>query len=150
MLQIFFDIINLNFKDLPKQNSIVIKKITWDNFGFRTKFEENVSKICDIVNKKLNTLHRFASHVNLNKRKMVLRAFIKSQFSYCPLIWMLYSRPFNNQINLLHEKALRIYLFIYLFIYLLIYLFIYLFIKLMNLQTVLCLSFSRVFLGDRS
>ena len=132
MLQIFFDIINLNFKDLPKQNSIVIKKITWDNFGFRTKFEENVSKICDIVNKKLNTLHRFASHVNLNKRKMVLRAFIKSQFSYCPLIWMLYSRPFNNQINLLHEKALRIYLFIYLFIYLLIYLFIYLFIYLLN------------------
>ena len=28
---------------------------------------------------------------------------------------MLHSRPFNSQINLLHEKALFIYLFIYLF-----------------------------------
>ena len=72
------------------------------------KFEEHVNKICNIVNKKLNALHRIGSHMSLDKRKMLLRAFIESQFSYCPLIWMFHSRTLNNKINRLHEKALRI------------------------------------------
>ena len=46
--------------------------------------------------------------MTLDKRKMLLRAFIESQFSYCPLIWMFHSRTLNNKINRLHEKALRI------------------------------------------
>ena len=37
-----------------------------------------------------------------------MRSFIISQFSYCPLIWMCHSRKINNQINKLHEHALRL------------------------------------------
>ena len=37
-----------------------------------------------------------------------MQAFIKSQFSYCPLIWMFHSRTLNNRINHLHERALRL------------------------------------------
>ena len=36
---------------------------------------------------------------------MLLWAFIESQFSYCPLIWMFHSRTLTNR---LHEKTLRI------------------------------------------
>ena len=68
------------------------------------KFEEHINKICNIVNKKLNALHRIGSHMSLDKRKMLLRAFIESQFSYCPLIWMFYSRTHNNKINRIHKK----------------------------------------------
>ena len=44
----------------------------------------------------------------LRQTKMLLRAFIESQFTYCPLIWMFHSRTLNNKINRLHEKALKI------------------------------------------
>ena len=37
-----------------------------------------------------------------------MNAFITSQFSYCPLVWMLHSRTLNNRINKIHEKALRL------------------------------------------
>ena len=37
-----------------------------------------------------------------------MKAFIESQFGYCPLVWMFHSRSFNNKINRIHEKALRI------------------------------------------
>ena len=37
-----------------------------------------------------------------------MNAFITSQFSYCPLVWMTYSRTMNNGINKIHEKALSI------------------------------------------
>ena len=70
------------------------------------KFEEHINKICNIVNKKLNVLHRIGSHMSLEKRKMLLRTFMESQFNYCPLIWMFHSRTLNNKINRLREKAL--------------------------------------------
>ena len=37
-----------------------------------------------------------------------MKAFLPSQFKYCPLIWMSYDRRVNNRINRIHEKALRI------------------------------------------
>lgn len=37
-----------------------------------------------------------------------MRAFIYSQFQYCPLAWMFHSRKLNNNIDKLHERALRI------------------------------------------
>ena len=37
-----------------------------------------------------------------------MNAFITSQFSYCPLIWMCHNRSLNTKINRIHERALRI------------------------------------------
>ena len=37
-----------------------------------------------------------------------MKAFITSQFSYCPLIWMFHSRNLNNKINQIHERTLRL------------------------------------------
>ena len=50
-------------------------------------------------------------HVNfmyLAKRKNLMKAFITSQFNYCPLIWMFHSRQLNNRINKIQERALRL------------------------------------------
>ena len=46
--------------------------------------------------------------MDLAKRKSLMKAFITSQFNYCPLIWMFHSRQLNNQINKIHERALRL------------------------------------------
>ena len=37
-----------------------------------------------------------------------MKAFIESQFGYCPLIWIFCGRNLNNRINHLHERLLRI------------------------------------------
>ena len=36
-----------------------------------------------------------------------MKAFIESQFNYCPLIWILRSRTLKNKISHIHERALR-------------------------------------------
>ena len=46
--------------------------------------------------------------MDLSKRRNLMKAFITSQFSYCPLIWMFHSRNLNNKINRIHEQALRL------------------------------------------
>ena len=43
-----------------------------------------------------------------NQAQLLMRRFIMSQLSYCPLIWMCHSRRINNQINKLDERALRL------------------------------------------
>ena len=45
--------------------------------------------------------------MSLEKRRTLMKAFIESQFNYCPLIWMFHSRTLNNKINRIHERALR-------------------------------------------
>ena len=37
-----------------------------------------------------------------------MKAFIESQFGYCPLVWMFCNRTLNARINRIHERALRI------------------------------------------
>ena len=46
--------------------------------------------------------------MDLSKCKNLMKAFVTSQFNYCPLIWMFHSRELNNRITRIHERALRL------------------------------------------
>ena len=56
----------------------------------------------------LYALARISHFMEKNKLRIIMKAFIESQFGYCPLIWMFHSRSLNNRINHLHERALRL------------------------------------------
>ena len=71
-------------------------------------FDEHLSSICNKVVQKINVLSRLVNYVSLDKGRIVMKAFIESQFNHCPLIWMFHSKTLNNKINRLHERALRI------------------------------------------
>ena len=61
-----------------------------------------------MLEKKVTTLARVAKILPFNKRRLLFKAFIESQFSHCPLVWMFCSRTINSKINKLHYRALRI------------------------------------------
>ena len=46
--------------------------------------------------------------MDFEKRRSLMKAFVISQFNYCPLIWMFHNRALNNRINKIHERALRL------------------------------------------
>ena len=71
-------------------------------------FEEHVSHLCIKASQKLHALARVSNYMNIEKCCKVMKAFINSQFGYCPLVWMFHSRKLNNRINKIHERALRI------------------------------------------
>ena len=70
------------------------------------KFDEHVNNLCKKACQKLNALVRLAPFMNVDKKRMIMKAFIESQFGYCPLVWMFHSRSFNNKINRIHKSAL--------------------------------------------
>ena len=57
---------------------------------------------------KLHALARISNFMSCNQRKIIMNAFISSQFNYCPLLWMCHSRSLNTQINKIHDRALSI------------------------------------------
>ena len=72
------------------------------------KFDEPINNPCKKACQKLNGLVCLASFKNVDKKRMIVKAFIESQFGYCPLVCMFHSRSLNNKINLIHKRALRI------------------------------------------
>ena len=53
---------------------------------------------------KLHALARISPFMNKHKLRILMKAFIESQFGHFPLIWMFHSRTLNNKINRLHER----------------------------------------------
>ena len=68
----------------------------------------HVKKLCKKACQKLNALVRIAPVMNVDKKRMIMKTFIESQFGYCPLVWLFHSRSLNNKINWIHEISLRI------------------------------------------
>ena len=46
--------------------------------------------------------------MSFTQRKVIMQAFIQSQFGYYTLVWMFHSRKLNSRVNNIHERALRI------------------------------------------
>ena len=73
----------------------------------KLKFDKHLSIICKKASAKVTALARLAKLMTFKKRRLLMNAFIESQFSYCPLVWMFCSRDLNGKINRIHERALR-------------------------------------------
>ena len=84
------------------------EKLLGIKFDNKLNFDEHVSTICSKASQKLHALARVGNYMALEQRKIIMRAFILSQFGYCPLVWMFHSRKLNHRINRIHERALRI------------------------------------------
>ena len=46
--------------------------------------------------------------MSFEKLRILLKAFLESQFGNCLLIWMFHSRKANSKVNHIHKKTLRI------------------------------------------
>ena len=77
-------------------NSVKLLGITIDK---KLKFNERVTKICKKVSAKLHALVRISNFMSRDNLRLLVKSFVESQFSYCPLVWMFHSRALNNRIN---------------------------------------------------
>ena len=83
------------------------EKLLGVNFDSKLSFENHVSSLYKEVTKITCTNQDCQLH-ELSKRKALMKAFVISQFNYCPLVWMFHSRKLRHRINSMHERALRV------------------------------------------
>ena len=81
--------INVDNEVIECSNSVKLLGITIDN---RLHFNDHISNLCKKVSVKLHALARISNLMSHDKLRLILRAFIESQFGYCPLVWMFHSR----------------------------------------------------------
>ena len=67
-------------------------------------FEYHINRICYKTIQKLHALPRIVKYISEDKKHVLFKSFIISQFNYCPIVWMCRCRGLNN----IHERALRI------------------------------------------
>ena len=74
----------------------------------KLNFKKHVQTLCKKTSQKLHALTSISIYMEPEKLKLFMKAFLVSQFSYCPLIFIFHDRNLNNKINRMHERPLRI------------------------------------------
>ena len=65
---------------ITAKKSVKLLGITIDN---KLDFNEHISKLCKKVSLKLHALARVSNYMSSDKLRMIMKAFIESQFGYC-------------------------------------------------------------------
>ena len=78
---------------IRNENSVKLLGIHINN---NLNFDYYVNQLCKKASKKLHALARIAKHMDINKRRMFMKAFVSSRFSYYFLIWMFHSRKMEH------------------------------------------------------
>ena len=75
---------------------------------FKVNFDSHNTYLCKKAGQKLSALARINYYLTPDQKILLLISVVKSQYSYCPLIWMFTSRYLNHTLNSFHERALRL------------------------------------------
>ena len=84
------------------------EKLLGVTFDKKLSFRKHVEDLCKKANQKLHALARLSAYIDPIKSEILMNSFIKSQFNYCPLVWMFHDRVLNSKINRIQERALRL------------------------------------------
>ena len=71
-------------------------------------FKKPVEATCKQASQKLHALTCISICREPKTLKLLMKAYIMSQFSYCSLVWMFHKRNLNNRIHRIHETAPQI------------------------------------------
>ena len=94
-------IIKIGSEEISNSTEEKILGVYFDN---KLNFNTHIKKLCKKASQKLHALARLSNLMSIRQRKTIMNAFINSQFSYCPLIWMCH-RTTHSLINNIHERA---------------------------------------------
>ena len=86
------------------------QKIVGVTIENKLNFKSYISELCKKASQKIAALSRLFSYLNNSEKRLISNLIIKSEFRYCPLVWMFCSRTLKSMINKLHERLLRIIL----------------------------------------
>ena len=75
-------VINIGDEQIIESNKVKLLGITIDA---DLSFNDHLNSICKKASNKLNALSRQHAILPFQRRKVLMRAFIISQFNYCPL-----------------------------------------------------------------
>ena len=68
----------------------------------KLNFDSHITSLCKKAGQKLSAVARINHYLTQDQKLLLLNSVVKSQFNYCPLIWMFTSPYLNNALNSIH------------------------------------------------
>ena len=93
--------VGIKIRDYTINNS-ECEKLLFVKIDVNLNFNNHISNLCKKASRKVSTLARVTLFMGLRKRKLLMKSFFISQFSYCSLNWMCHCRSNNRKVNMLH------------------------------------------------
>ena len=97
--------LNVNGNIISCSNEVKLLGITIDD---ELKFKKHIEDLCKKASYKLHALKRIRGYLTVEKARILANAFIDSQFSYAPLIWMFAGKTLINKISKTHRRTLQV------------------------------------------
>ena len=73
----------INGHEIANSEHVKLLGVTLDN---KLSFDEHVSKLCKSASRKVHVLARLSQYMDIGKIRQIMKTFVESHFSYCPLI----------------------------------------------------------------
>ena len=89
-------------------NESNFEKLLGVTFYKKVSFKKHFEDLSKKANQKLHALARLSNYIDPIKSEILMNSFIRSQFNYCPLVWMFHERATNLKLNRIHERALQL------------------------------------------
>ena len=71
-------------------------------------FDSHIKDICLKSGRKPNTLSKISPYLGINKKELLFKRMVKSQFWFCPEVWIFCSRNSTNLISQNPKKVTNI------------------------------------------
>ena len=89
---------------MQSESSVNILGIDIDE---KLTFTSHINKICRKAGRQVNVLRRLSHMLDVESRLAIFKAFIISNFNYCPIVWHLCGKVNTSKMERIQERALR-------------------------------------------
>ena len=72
----------------------------------KLNFNAYLANVCKKASCKVTALARIVQILPFHRRRIMLKTFIESQFSYCPLVWMFCSMKMNKKMLIMIKNGI--------------------------------------------
>ena len=91
-----------------KMERISTVVLLWITKNDQETFKTHIEYICREAKYKLGALKRIRNYLSTQKTRLLVTAFIKSQFHYTPLIWMSAGKILISKVQNIHFRTLQV------------------------------------------
>ena len=88
----------------------VSKKLLGVIIDNKLDFTEHIIALCKKANLKLHPLNKISRFLSPEQQVLIINAYIKSLFNFCPLVCMFCYRWIMHKMNKIDERSLRLLL----------------------------------------
>ena len=73
-------------------------------------FTEHLNTVCKKANLRLHAVNRISRFLSPEEHVLIINAYTKSLFNYCPFVWMFCYRRIMRKMKKIHDRTLRLLL----------------------------------------